>query len=126
MATNNPKKHRTYMRQWTKRHPERAAQYNQKRRERGVGVAYALRTRYGLTVQQRDAMLAAQNGKCAICEAPEPGWKHNWTIDHCHRTGKLRQILCHSCNIVLGRVKDSPATLQKMIDYLQRHGAVTP
>lgn len=43
-------------------------------------------------------------------------------IDHCHKTGKIRGLLCFSCNIILGHVEEKQNRLQNLIDYLQKHG----
>jgi hypothetical protein len=70
---------------------------------------------YGLTLEERDAMIAAQGGVCAICE------KHEAVhVDHDHATGAVRGVLCFRCNAALGQVADSSETLRRMIDYIER------
>ncbi len=56
-----------------------------------------LRRRYGITLEQFDAMVKKQNRKCGICFAVKP-----LSVDHCHKTGKIRKLLCRSCNSRLG------------------------
>lgn len=56
-----------------------------------------LATRYGITVEQRDAMVASQGGTCAICR----GAMARAVVDHDHATGKVRGVLCHACNVKL-------------------------
>ncbi len=82
---------------------------------------------FGLTYAQRDAMLASQGGRCANpgCRAIEPAGKGYWHTDHDHKTGKVRGILCHHCNLALGNVKDSPERLRGLIAYLQDHDSVS-
>src|ERR1035437_4914649 len=64
------------------------------------------------TVGLWDAMFEGQRRCCAACETPEPGNKiGRWNTDHNHVTGKVRGILCHSCNLALGMVKDNPHRL---------------
>ena len=76
---------------------------------------YHLRRRYGITGADVDAMVAAQGGSCAVCDGkPEH-------VDHDHKTGKVRGLLCFNCNQALGNVRDDPAVLQGLIDYLRRH-----
>jgi hypothetical protein len=72
--------------------------------------------RYGITVSDRDAMVAAQGGGCAICgrEMKPPH------VDHCHETGKIRGILCRSCNSGLGQFHDSAELLLLAVLYLAR------
>ena len=78
------------------------------------------RKKFGITHEQFDAMLIAQSGRCAICSVPLtlP------CLDHNHKTGKYREILCRFCNLVLGNAKDSISVLEESIKYLKRHGEV--
>lgn len=64
--------------------------------------AQNFKTRYGITPEQHAEMLSRQNGLCGICgtEMPKP------VVDHCHVTGRVRGMLCHSCNIKLPTVED--------------------
>ncbi len=73
--------------------------------------------KYGITIEQRDAMVASQNYKCAICETEAPGGQ-GWVVDHCHTTGRVRGILCVRCNFMLGYALDNVTTLSKAIKYL--------
>ena len=67
-------------------------------------------------------MLKLQNHKCAICELDEVDSLHGkLSVDHCHRTGKIRGLLCVNCNTAIGKLKDSDALLQKAINYLVKH-----
>lgn len=52
---------------------------------------------------------------CAICAITTSDVLH---VDHCHTTGKIRGLLCHQCNVLLGASKDSITTLQNAIKYL--------
>lgn len=76
---------------------------------------YHLRRRYGITGADFDAMVEAQGGTCTVCDQkPEH-------VDHDHKTGKVRGILCFNCNQALGNVRDDLAVLQRLMDYLRRH-----
>lgn len=80
-----------------------------------------LKQNHGLTLEEFDIMLAAQDGRCAICGRDNPtGRFSQWHIDHCHRTGQIRGILCDSCNRGLGMFKDNVEFLQTAIAYLLR------
>ena len=74
--------------------------------------------KYGITYTEYDNMYSNQNGKCACCGDEIKRIDKHTHIDHCHTTGKVRGILCKSCNIGIGEFKDSVDILQKAIDYL--------
>ena len=76
--------------------------------------------KYGITADDYHAMLSQQGNTCAICRCDSPGTNHDWHIDHDHRTGKVRGLLCHHCNTALGHVRDDLSTLNAMTDYLNR------
>lgn len=75
---------------------------------------------YGITIEQRDAMFVGQGSVCAICVATETNGK-GWHVDHDHVTGKIRGILCHRCNLMLGNSKDDSTRLRAAADYLDKH-----
>lgn len=79
-----------------------------------------LKTTYGITPDQYDSMLKAQNSCCAICSAKKPGGRTKlFFIDHCHTTGKVRGLLCMRCNTGLGLFLDNPKFLSSAINYLK-------
>lgn len=73
--------------------------------------------RYGLTVEQYDAIWERQGRRCGICGVTEPT-KKGWVIDHCHDTGIVRGILCSRCNVGIGMLGDSEANVAKAGWYL--------
>ena len=80
--------------------------------------------RYGLTEATYFDLLKAQGGKCAICDTDKPGGQgknrpSGWHIDHDHKTGRVRGLLCHKCNVGLGHFQDSIDTLKAAIKYLE-------
>ena len=75
--------------------------------------------KYGITLEQRDAMLVSQGGVCAICKVTEPGRGKDWNVDHCHDTGAVRGILCVRCNFMIGHSKDNPEVLLAAANYLK-------
>lgn len=74
---------------------------------------------YKVSLDEFKRMLAEQNGACAICGTTEPNGR-GWQVDHDHRTGTVRALLCHSCNTGLGSLHDDVALLEKAIAYLKR------
>lgn len=87
---------------------ERAAYNPEKQRDA------MLRSRYGISQSDYDGMLEAQGNLCATCQRPSDTMR----VDHCHKDGHVRGLLCNPCNIALGLVEDSPETLQRMKEYL--------
>ncbi|MBO9194351.1 endonuclease VII domain-containing protein [Rhizobium sp. 16-449-1b] len=78
-----------------------------------------LRAEFGISVEEYDALLAKQGGGCAICgEKSADKRGHRLHVDHSHDTGAVRGILCSSCNIGLGKFKDSVSRLDRAIEYL--------
>lgn len=108
--------------------PERQARKNELRRGRESVRLYNRKTqlaRYGLTIELHDEMLIAQNGLCAICgKPPNPDGiraASRLHADHDHVTGKVRALLCNSCNNGIGRFRDDPALLRAAAEYIERH-----
>lgn len=82
---------------------------------------YTLR-RYGLSKEDYYAMLAAQGGGCAICGSPDPRNRskaNRFSVDHCHKTGDVRGLLCGPCNTGIGQLNDDPKILTAAIGYLE-------
>jgi hypothetical protein len=80
-----------------------------------------LKRKYGITPAQFETILAAQGGCCAICGTFKPGGRGMFHVDHNHRTGKLRGVLCHKCNTAIGLLGDSPCAARAAADYLERN-----
>ncbi len=80
--------------------------------------------KYGITSEQYELMLISQNGVCKICGQPEtkrnaPNQIQILSVDHDHQTGKVRGLLCHSCNRGLGAFKDNVTFLDAASAYLK-------
>lgn len=127
----NPGRSAKYLREWRRKNPEwrikargYARKYYAKNRDRALArgrVRYRERY-YGLSAFQFDELLARQKGVCAICSQPETHLRRGrplpLCVDHCHKTGRVRGLLCHECNWALGKFKDSQELLQKALNYL--------
>lgn len=75
--------------------------------------------KYGITVEERDAIITKQNGLCAICSTDSPG-KNGFHIDHNHSTGRVRGALCRICNWTVGNVeKGWPILIPAIEEYLK-------
>lgn len=99
---------------WQKQNPEKAR----------MAVRRAYLKRHGLTPNQWDAMWYAQGGGCANpgCDRVYPidhvDLRNGLQVDHCHRTGKVRGLLCKQCNTALGHIDDDVTRLRGLIKYL--------
>ena len=79
---------------------------------------------YGITAEQFNAMLVAQNHSCAICERLLSLSKSRGVnVDHDHGTGAVRGLLCSGCNAGIGQMRDDVNVLKRAVEYLIRHGA---
>jgi len=81
---------------------------------------YDLKKKYKITLEEYNEMLVKQNGKCAVCFTNKPKGKGGLHVDHDHRTGKVRGLLCHSCNSIAGYADDNIELLEALIAYLKR------
>src|SRR5207302_10079467 len=75
-----------------------------------------LKRTFGLTPEELEALICSQDGVCAICREGKP--EH---IDHDHRCGRIRGVLCGPCNMGLGLFKDDARRLKVASDYVFRH-----
>ncbi len=84
---------------------------------------HMLKNIYGITQQDYDRMHEQQNGKCAICGSTYVGRRNavNFAVDHDHKTGKIRGLLCGFCNKGLGHFKDNTEHLKSAISYLNKN-----
>lgn len=81
---------------------------------------YFLQRTYGITLADFERMLEAQGGRCKICDAPPPNKSlksRRLLVDHCHKTGKVRGLLCHKCNTAVGIVEQGD-WVKKMEVYI--------
>lgn len=90
--------------------------------------AHSYLGKYGMTIAEYRAMFSAQGGVCAICQKGETT-RHGarvrrLAVDHCHKTGRMRALLCTACNVAIGRLGDDPDLLDRASAYLRLHRAV--
>lgn len=81
--------------------------------------------KYGLSIADYELMVEACGNLCEICRRPEMMRQRGETlklaVDHCHDIGRVRGLLCHSCNTSLGKFNHNPALLRSAADYLEKH-----
>lgn len=74
---------------------------------------------YGIDLKQYNELLTKQNEVCAICLEKEKIKNQSLAVDHCHKTNKVRGLLCFNCNISIGKLRDSEINLTRAISYLK-------
>lgn len=105
--------------EWRKRNPNYEKQRYQADKI-GTRERHLVR-KYKVTLADYGQMLKQQNGCCAICQASESSQhKGVFHVDHCHKTGAVRGLLCRGCNHLLGHVKDNREVLRTAISYLHQ------
>lgn len=78
-----------------------------------------LKYNYGIDYHEYEEMLIRQNGLCAVCKTT--GERSHLSIDHNHKTGKIRGLLCHTCNSALGMLKENKDIVANLLRYLNEH-----
>lgn len=101
---------------WRKNNPEKRAK---------IRKAEGLRRRHGMPLEEYNKMVEVQNNLCYICDFSPKSTNDprtlNLQVDHCHKTNKIRKLLCHQCNRALGLLKENPILFLKCIDYINEH-----
>lgn len=102
-----------YAKSWRERNPEKAKNAD-------------LKKQYGITIDEYNRMADEQNNRCAICGGMETsrdqhGAPRLMPVDHCHKTGRVRALLCALCNKALGGFKDDPELLRKAAKYVEKY-----
>ncbi|WP_199546591.1 endonuclease VII domain-containing protein [Streptomyces sp. N35] len=111
----DPQRYIQYTKKW--------AEANRDRVRRNARSSRLLK-KYGITGDEYEALLEAQDGRCAICGTTEPGLTTGghltiFRVDHCHATGAVRGLLCNNCNIGIGQLGDDPERVEAALHYLR-------
>ena len=109
--------HNESNRNWAKQNPERVRRISRKW-ERTNKRYWHITTKYGLTKTDYYAMLERQGCKCCICQRTLIPADRHTVVDHCHRTNRVRGILCRNCNTGIGQLQDDPVLLLRAVEYL--------
>lgn len=91
---------------WAKRNPDKAK-------------SYRFKYKYGIDLNFFNSLKEQQKDRCLFCLEIKP-----LVVDHCHRTGKVRGLLCRDCNTVLGFLKENTNTFKRALKYLESHGEI--
>ena len=113
----------------TRRKPppkHKAARYNAEWRRRNPSAVrnIHLRAKFGIDIADYERMLAEQDGLCAICRQPESrkgrgGRSLPLAVDHCHKTNRVRGLLCGSCNTAIHKIEIDDEWINKVAVYLR-------
>lgn len=85
-------------------------------KKKPVGRERDLKRRYGMTEDRYNEILTEQQGRCGVCHR-----FRKLVVDHNHKTGKNRGLLCNNCNTGLGLFEENPTLLDGAKRYLQKH-----
>lgn len=101
------------------------AKYNDKNRARAK--KWELKKNFNITVEEYEILIIKQNNLCALCFQPEKvktikGKFKKLAVDHCHKTNKIRGLLCYTCNIGIGLLKHDSNLLRKAALYCEENG----
>jgi hypothetical protein len=124
----NRAKYRRAVQKWKQANPDRVRaasheRYLEKREQiLKANKTWRLKTNYGITPETYEVMREMQGGRCVICGTDKPRGNHGTLcIDHDHKTGKVRGLLCGTCNRALGFFKDSESLLIAAAEYIRKH-----
>ncbi len=104
--------------EWRVANPERVKELNARHYNPYRARRHGLMRNYGITDIQVDQMWLDQKGLCGGCATWFP--PDTMHVDHCHKTLKVRGLLCQECNLSLGLARDNPETLRRLADYLEK------
>lgn len=77
---------------------------------------------YDLSPEQYQILVEVQNGVCAVCKIPQKNRKSSQLfVDHEHKTGRIRGLLCHKCNVAIGFIKEDITVALNIINYLKQY-----
>lgn len=108
-----------YQREWVKKNPNYQKEWNKQNYHKKTNKR--LKWMYGITLEQYNQLFAAQNGCCKICSTHQGQLRRTLCVDHDHKTGKIRGLLCDLCNRGLGYLKDNTVILLEAIKYLNEN-----
>jgi Recombination endonuclease VII len=111
---------------WLRRNREHCNSYTRKyykkyhQRIREQARIRSLRKRYGISAEQLESLLAAVKNTCPICRHKFDNKGRKVCVDHCHKTGVIRGVLCIKCNFAEGAL-GTPEAVLRLYDYMKRN-----
>jgi hypothetical protein len=115
-ASKNKDKQRLRAREWARRNKEAVNAKHRAAYDPAESRKRMLQSRYGLSPEQYNQLFLDQGGSCASCGTAlvDSASTH---VDHCHKTGRVRSILCRRCNTCLGQFDEDAALIRKLAEY---------
>jgi len=115
-------------RKWAKKNPQKLIKIRKKwySKNKDYFRNLALKSKYGITLEEYNQMCISQNNKCAICKKSETFIDYKTkknrklVVDHNHKTGQIRGLLCNRCNIIIGKIEENQKILFLINDYLNK------
>jgi hypothetical protein len=105
----NRERRTAYQYAWKEKNPEQWKALQRKA---------ALKRKFGISLDEYNKTLESQGNRCKICQLSKDESKVNFAVDHDHKTGRVRGVLCRDCNMGLGKFKDDSTLLSRALAYL--------
>lgn len=109
--------------EWAERNKSRRAEYHRQNADRWKQnkANNRLIKLYGITLDDYQNMLQKQNHICSICKSVEKTKNRTLSVDHDHKTNKIRELLCQRCNAALGMLEEDPRIIGNLLDYIKKY-----
>lgn len=117
--------YRKYQAEWRAKNPKKVLEYREKYPHESLEKrrARALLKSYGLTLEEYNKLLEWQLNGCAICRLPCNS-DDQLCVDHNHKTGKVRALLCRKCNLLVGNCREDEDIIWNLLDYIKEHNNI--
>lgn len=109
---------------WRKVNPDKRKLQLKKESKKDYNHNKHLKATYGITFNDYRKMFDEQHGCCKICGRHQVEFQKRLSVDHNHVTGKVRALLCHNCNSILGDAREKIDVLEKAINYLKDYNGL--
>lgn len=104
----------------TEKYKEYKKQYRNSQKAKDARRNQLLLKNFNITLEKYNEMLLQQNSVCAICLKHDEKEVRSLAVDHCHKTGKIRGLLCRYCNQALGILDDDIERMKRAVEYLSK------
>ena len=109
---------KAHYKQWKLKNPEYHRRWLLKNKDHVRDKTF--KRNFGISLTDYESMFQIQKGLCFICEKTCPTG-HKLAVDHCHTTGKIRSLLCLTCNALLGYLENRAIPIEKYLNYIEMH-----